>query len=99
MCNCIKRIDEHLAKFNTKIELPLWSASGRLTPFVQTVKLDSSKRGKPRLMAASFCPFCGEEYSVKASSLSPDFSAADANTNVDVNHPSSNGKPATENEG
>lgn len=79
MCGCIKRIDEHLAKFNTKIELPLWSASGRLTPFVQTVKLDSSKRGKPRLMAASFCPFCGEEYlSDKAAAVMGDRTAADA---------------------
>lgn len=62
MCGCINRVNEHLAEFNTKIELPLWTNSGRLVPFVQTIKVDDKKRGKPKSMFASFCPFCGEEY-------------------------------------
>lgn len=66
MCDCITRVNEHLAEFNTTIELPMWTSSGKLTPFVQTVKIDSGKRGKPKLMFASCCPFCGERYAESA---------------------------------
>jgi hypothetical protein len=62
MCDCIDRIDEHLAQFNTKIELPIWTESGKRTPFVQTMKKDDKKRGKVRMVFASHCPFCGEKY-------------------------------------
>jgi hypothetical protein len=62
MCDCIKRVDDHLKQFNTRIELPWWSSSGQNTPFIQTMKLDQSKRGKPQRLAATFCPFCGERY-------------------------------------
>ena len=62
MCDCIDKIDEHLAQFNTKVELPMWTASGKRTPFVQTIKKDQKKRGKPRMIFASYCPFCGEKY-------------------------------------
>lgn len=59
MCGCIERINEHLAKTNTKIELPMWTASGQITPFVVTMKIDQKKRGKPTSVFASHCPFCG----------------------------------------
>lgn len=62
MCDCIEKANLHLAAFNTKIELPMWTSSGRLTPFVQTMKLDEKKRGKPKMIFASCCPFCGESY-------------------------------------
>lgn len=62
MCDCIKRVNSHLAKFNTEIELPLWTSNGQITPFIQTMKVDDKKRGKPRLMFAIHCPFCGEKY-------------------------------------
>ena len=65
MCDCIERVNDHLGRFNTKIELPLWSASGVLNPFVSTVKLNDKKRGKPRLMACTYCPFCGEKYAAR----------------------------------
>lgn len=62
MCECIKRLDAHLEKFNTRINFPFWSSSGFLAPFVETRKIDEKKRGKPRSVAASHCPFCGEKY-------------------------------------
>jgi len=69
MCDCIAKANDHLAQFNTKIEVPIWTRSGRLTPFVQTVKVDDRKRGKPKLMFASHCPFCGEKYAEPAQTI------------------------------
>lgn len=63
MCDCISRVDQKLAEFNTRIELPWWTSSGKTnTPFIQTIKIDSKKRGKPQAVFASHCPFCGEAY-------------------------------------
>lgn len=73
MCDCISKIDEKLKEFNTKIMLPWWSSSGILAPHIETRKLDEKKRGKPRSVIASFCPFCGDEYSAPKSA-EPDVS-------------------------
>jgi hypothetical protein len=62
MCDCIETANKHLAEFNTKIELPMWTSSGKLTPFVLTTKINEKKRGKPQMIFASCCPFCGEKY-------------------------------------
>lgn len=62
MCDCIQKFDEHLKEFNTKIEFPLWTGSGVLSPFIQTIKISDKKRGKPKSVMASHCPFCGEKY-------------------------------------
>jgi hypothetical protein len=62
MCDCIETTNKHLAEFNTKIELPLWTSSGARRPFVLTMKVDEKKRGRPRMIFASCCPFCGERY-------------------------------------
>ena len=59
MCECIARVNKHLAEFNSVIELP-WAGPQR--PFVLTMKKDEKKRGKPKMMFASYCPFCGEKY-------------------------------------
>jgi len=59
MCKCIAEINEKLAAHNTKIELPML---GLQQPFVSTTKIDTKKRGKPVMMFASFCPFCGQRY-------------------------------------
>jgi len=32
---------------------------------VETAKIDTKKRGRPPVMLASFCPFCGEKYDHK----------------------------------
>lgn len=31
-------------------------------PIISTDKINSKQRGKPPLMLASFCPFCGVKY-------------------------------------
>jgi hypothetical protein len=62
MCYCIKTANEHLAQFNTKIELPIWTSSGVRPPFILTMKIDAKKRGKPKMIFASCCPFCGVKY-------------------------------------
>jgi hypothetical protein len=72
MCECIARVDGLLAQYNTRIELPWWTSSGNLTPFVQTMKVDTKKRGKPRKVFATFCPFCGELYADNSDSGSED---------------------------
>ena len=53
-------------EFNTEVNLPFWSRSGILAPFVETRKIDSKKRGKPRTVIATFCPFCGVKYHAEA---------------------------------
>lgn len=71
MCKCIERLDERLAEFNTRIALPWF---GPQLPMIETLKADERKRIRPRKIFASFCPFCGEEYSqeAKQSPLSDD---------------------------
>ena len=68
MCDCIEKTNGFLAEHNTKIELP-WFGPQR--PFVVTMKVDDKKRGKPRMMFASCCPFCGEKYPKADRLLSP----------------------------
>lgn len=60
MCDCIKTVNELLAPHNTQVVLPIF---GPKQPFVETMKIDEKKRGKPQAMFASCCPFCGERYS------------------------------------
>lgn len=63
-CACIAEVDDFLKAKNTKILLPMF---GLQRPFVETVKADDKKRGKPVSMFASFCPFCGVKYAEPAS--------------------------------
>ncbi len=63
MCECISTVNEHLAKHNAQLLLPMFVVRGSTQrPFVETTKLDEKKRGKPPAMFATFCPFCGEKY-------------------------------------
>lgn len=59
MCGCIEDVNKLLAEHNTTLVLPIL---GKRRPFIETDKIESKKRGKPPLMQASFCPFCGEKY-------------------------------------
>ena len=59
MCDCVKTVNELLAQHNTKVELPWF---GPQQVFVTTIKIDQKKRGNPKSMFASHCPFCGEKY-------------------------------------
>lgn len=65
MCDCISKFDEHLKGHNTRIARGFALGPGTLDilpPFVRTEKLNSSARGKPISVLASYCPFCGEKY-------------------------------------
>lgn len=35
---------------------------GKPRAIIATTKFDEKKRGKPKMMFASFCPFCGVKY-------------------------------------
>lgn len=75
MCDCIKQVNEELAKSqypNTMVEPPLF---GTPVAFVVTCKRDENVRAKPKVMMASHCPFCGEKYPKNAGTLSEIFEA------------------------
>lgn len=59
-CNCIKEMNAALREYNTVLVTNLIDPSPKA--LVLTEKLDSKKRGKPMLMFASYCPFCGTKY-------------------------------------
>ncbi len=61
-CSCIEVVNAELASRNTQIHLPMFVVRGTPKPFVETIKLDDKKRGKPIAVFASYCPFCGIQY-------------------------------------
>ena len=65
-CSCIAAMDAALAKggYNGKVER-LYCLGASITQsgaLVRTVKADEKKRGKPTLVVANCCPFCGIRY-------------------------------------
>lgn len=64
MCDCNERVDGLLKErgSNTVLNLPMFVGDGPARVFVETMKRDEKKRGKPEKMFANFCPFCGEKY-------------------------------------
>ena len=58
---CIALANKALAPHNTQIE-DIWEAGATLTAQIgiRTSKVDPSKRGKPKLLVAIYCPMCGE---------------------------------------
>lgn len=63
MCDCIEQVNNLLVEHNAELVLPLF---GERRPFIQTEKVNGKKRGRPPLMQASFCPFCGNQYDDRA---------------------------------
>ena len=61
-CDCIVTTDKLLAEHNARLVVNLF---GKQRVTVALTKADEKKRGKPPLMFATFCPFCGTEYSPK----------------------------------
>lgn len=61
-CLCIESLDARpeMVESNTQV-LTTWIGPQRA--FVSTIKRDEKKRGKPKMVIASFCPFCGVKYS------------------------------------
>lgn len=67
MCNCIHDIDAKLketgACLNSTISLTQGGASRALIPLIRKDRwILESRRGKPKDMIASFCPWCGKKY-------------------------------------
>lgn len=64
MCDCIRTTNESLrAKYNTELVTTISFVEGQPSRVaVGTEKADSSIRGKPITLVATFCPFCGEKY-------------------------------------
>lgn len=65
--DCIATTNALLKPRNTALASAIsFSAPTRELIQVTTVKADSSLRGKPVVMFASFCPFCGVKLNVGA---------------------------------
>lgn len=58
-CMCIARINSMLREHNSYLVTNLF---GKPRAIIATTKFDEKKRGKPKMMFASFCPFCGVKY-------------------------------------
>lgn len=70
MCNCIEKVNKLLEESgtNTALDIPVtfsFEAKNTLKANrvrVATKKRESQKRGQPKAVLATFCPFCGKEY-------------------------------------
>ena len=62
MCKCIDEVNVLLKNHNTRLIVPfmLDGSAGRV--IVETIKIDTKKRGKAMRLHATYCPFCGERY-------------------------------------
>lgn len=61
MCDCLDIVDKKLVEYNTRL-MRAFLMNGTERPYIETVKLYSSKRGKAKTMLPTFCPFCGTRY-------------------------------------
>lgn len=59
MCDCLAEANAKLEERNGEILTTIWPV---VRPIIATQKVDSKKRGRPAMMVASFCPFCGVQY-------------------------------------
>ncbi len=65
MCECTDRVNKLLEErtSNTMLNIPMFVVKGvAVRVFVETMKRDEKKRGRPEKLFANFCPFCGEKY-------------------------------------
>jgi len=58
--DCITKINTLLAPYNTELQ-PIFSFTGDAPQRIAvcTSKIDAKKRGQPKMLFATFCPFCG----------------------------------------
>lgn len=63
-CGCVKKVNEHLANQNGRLAVGFAvTDSGLITRLIiGTEKVDKSKRAKPPIVSATFCPFCGVKF-------------------------------------
>jgi hypothetical protein len=70
MCRCREKTNEKLAEYNAQIAVGFTASfedgpvrkMGLAPPMIETEKLDKKKRGRPPILMASYCPFCGTKY-------------------------------------
>ena len=65
MCDCAKAVNERLEFSNARIAYGFTFGKGGMglaPPMIELEKIDKSKRGKPPILLATCCPFCGERY-------------------------------------
>jgi hypothetical protein len=63
---CFVAANKSLADSNTEMDFAYMITEGGVRPIIATMKIDSKKRGSPKRLLASFCPFCGSELMPKA---------------------------------
>ena len=65
-CDCATQVNAELEPFNTELDL-VFNLFNTDLPHemaqITTMKVDTKKRGKPKMMIATYCPFCGVKYS------------------------------------
>jgi hypothetical protein len=63
---CFKAADKKLADKNTRLSMGtavMYPAPRKMAfvarPVIETMKVDSARRGRPVTVMATYCPFCG----------------------------------------
>jgi hypothetical protein len=65
MCGCIEEIDAKLKPDEQCLNASLFGPRRVAVDLIRTDKwVMENRRNKPKLMIATFCPFCGEQYPV-----------------------------------
>ena len=67
MCTCIRKVDAKLAEYNGLLVTNFLTDPPRA--MISVCKKVERQRGKPPLMEASYCPFCGKKYPKPKNSL------------------------------
>ena len=63
---CFVQANKALENDNTMIDFAYTLDTGDVRPIVRTAKIDDAKRGKPKTLMASHCPFCGRPLAPQA---------------------------------
>lgn len=56
---CFVEADKALAEHNTAIDFAFSITDSAARPQIRTYKVDTAKRGQPKKLLATYCPFCG----------------------------------------
>lgn len=79
MCDCIAKVNKLLAdgNSNTILDVPLTIDINKVTMSMNRVRIvtkkrDEGKRGRPKSLIATYCPFCGQLYSETEKTVEPD---------------------------
>jgi hypothetical protein len=68
MCECIKAINEMIARDNTQLTPVFMLRNSPTKVRLSTEKIDPKKRKGPIAIFAAYCPFCGLPYEGKPQS-------------------------------